>query len=208
MLKSSCNIYRTFTFYLYFFDPVQISSRLSPTMAVSLLCSLCTDPCSSVMDLRRHLGTSHNVANKKELSEHIKKSMEEQIKKKEEAGDEQEASALVVTLDQEEENEEEHLPPDFAKEEDVQKFFKLKGEKLIEAISKVEPKKVDLSLSFEEVMEKLANMKRDIDQLEIPDVEETQLKAEFEASRRTSIKKIEPKSSKPPTRTTMFLCPR
>ena len=178
-------------------------------MAVSLLCSLCTDPCSSVMDLRRHLGTSHNVANKKELSEHIKKSMEEQIKKKEEAGDEQEVTAVVVTLDQEEENEEEHLPVDFAKEEeDVQEFFKLKGEKLIEAISKVEPKEVDFSLSFEEVMEKLAGMKRDIDQLEIPDVEETQLKAEFEASRRTSIKKIEPKSSKPPTRTTMFLCPR
>ena len=177
-------------------------------MAVSLLCSLCTDPCSSVMDLRRHLGTSHNVANKKELSEHVKKSMEEQIKKKEEAGDEQEVTAVVVTLDQEEENEEEQLPVDFAKEEDVQEFFKLKGEKLIEAISKVEPKKVDFSLSFEEVMEKLANMKRDIDQLEILDVEETQLKAEFEASRRTSIKKIEPKSSMPPTRTTMFLCPR
>ena len=172
------------------------------------MCSLCTDPCSSVMDLRRHLGTSHNVANKKELSEHIKKSMEEQIKKKEEAGDEQEVTAVVVTLDQEEENEEEQLPPDFAKEEDVREFFKLKGEKLIEAISKVEPKKVDLSLSFEEVMEKLASMKRDIDQLEIPDVEETQLKAEFEASRRTSIKKTELKSSKPPTRTTMFLCPR
>ena len=177
-------------------------------MAVSLLCSLCTDPCSSVMDLRRHLGTSHNVANKKELSEHIKKSMEEQIKKKEEAGDEQEATAVVVTLDQEEENEEDQLPPDFVKEEDVREFFKLKGEKLIEAISKVEPKKLDLSLCFEEVMGKLANMKRDIDQLEILDVEEIQLKAEFEASRRTSIKKIEPKSSKPPTRTTMFLCPR
>ena len=172
------------------------------------MCSLCTDPCSSVMDLRRHLGTSHNVANKKELSEHIKKSMEEQIKKKEEAGDEQEATAVVVTLDQEEENEEEQLPPDFAKEEDVLEFFKLKGEKLIEAISKVEPKKVEFSLSFEEVMEKLASMKRDIDQLEIPDVEETQLKAEFEASRRTSIKKIEPKSSRAPTGTTMFLCPR
>ena len=121
---------------------------------------------------------------------------------------EQEATAVVVTLDQEEENEEDQLPVDFAKEEDVQEFFKLKGEKLIEAISKVEPKKVDFSLSFEEVMVKLASIKKDIDQLEIPDVEETQLKAEFEANRRTSIKKIEPKSSKPPTRTTMFLCPR
>ena len=67
-------------------------------MPASLLCSLCSDPCSSVEDLRNHLRSTHDVK-KKDLGEHIMKTMEEQIKK-------QESSAEVVTLDEDEDREE------------------------------------------------------------------------------------------------------
>ena len=144
-------------------------------MPASLLCSLCSDPCSSVEDLRNHLRSSHAV-NKKDLSEHIMKTMEEQIKK-------QESSAEVVTLDEDEEKEkgeidllenvEEQPNVNFkqpilstkavkATDEDVKEFFKLKGESVIEAMLKAEPEKLEVSLSFEEVMEKLARMKKEV----------------------------------------------
>ena len=138
-------------------------------MAASLLCSLCSDPCSSVEDLRNHLRSSHAV-NKKDLSEHIMKTMEEQIKK-------QESSAEVVTLDEDEEKEKGEIDllenVNFkqpilstkavkATDEDVKEFFKLKGESVIEAMLKAEPGKLEVSLSFEEVMEKLARMKKEV----------------------------------------------
>ena len=146
---------------------------MSFAMASSLLCSLCSDPCSSVEDLRNHLRSSHAV-NKKDLSEHIMKTMEEQIKK-------QESRAEVVTLDEDEEekgdivgNVEKKLPDNFkqptlstkaveATDEDVKEFFKLKGESVIETILKeAEPGNVEVGLSFEEVMAKLAWMKKEV----------------------------------------------
>ena len=144
-------------------------------MPASLLCSLCSDPCSSVEDLRNHLRSSHAV-NKKDLSEHIMKTMEEQIKK-------QESSAEVVTLDEDEEKEkgaidllenvEEQPSVNFkqpilstkavkATDEDVKEFFKLKGESVIEVMLKAEPGNMEVSLSFEEVMENLARMKKEV----------------------------------------------
>ena len=144
-------------------------------MPASLLCSLCSDPCSSVEDLRNHLRSSHAV-NKKDLSEHIMKTMEEQVKK-------QESSAEVVTLDEDEEKEkgaidllenvEEQPSVNFkqpilstkavkATDEDVKEFFKLKGESVIEVMLKAEPGNMEVSLSFEEVMENLARMKKEV----------------------------------------------
>ena len=153
---------------------------MSFAMPASLLCSLCSDPCSSVEDLRNHLRSSHAV-NKKDLSEHIMKTMEEQIKK-------QESRAEVVTLDEDEEkvneeekgdileNVEEKLPdidnfkqPTLstkaveATDEDVKEFFKLKGESVIETILKeAEPANMEVGLGFEEVMAKLAWMKKEV----------------------------------------------
>ena len=151
---------------------------MSFAMPASLLCSLCSDPCSSVEDLRNHLRSSHAV-NKKDLSEHIMKTMEEQIKK-------QESRAEVVTLDEDEEkvNEEEKgdilenvekkLPDNFkqptlstkaveATDEDVKEFFKVKAESFIETILKeAEPGNVEVGLGFEEVMAKLAWMKKEV----------------------------------------------
>ena len=139
---------------------------------------MCSDPCSSVEDLRNHLRSSHAV-NKKDLSEHIMKTMEEQIKK-------QESRAEVVTLDEDEEkvdeeekgdivgNVEKKLPDNFkqptlstkaveATDEDVKEFFKLKGESVIETILKeAEPANVEVGLGFEEVMAKLAWMKKEV----------------------------------------------
>ena len=154
---------------------------MSFAMPASLLCSLCSDPCSSVEDLRNHLRSSHAV-NKKDLSEHIMKTMEEQIKK-------QESRAEVVTLDEDEEkvdeeekgdivgNVEKKLPDNFkqptlstkaveATDEDVKEFFKLKGESVIETILKeAEPGNVEVGLSFEEVMAKLAWMKKEVNNI-------------------------------------------
>ena len=148
---------------------------MSFAMPASLLCSLCSDPCSSVEDLRNHLRSSHAV-NKKDLSEHIMKTMEEQIKK-------QESRAEVVTLDEDEEkvdeeekgdivgNVEKKLPDNFkqptkaveATDEDVKEFFKVKGESVIETILKeAEPGNVEVGLGFEEVMAKLAWMKKKV----------------------------------------------
>ena len=147
-------------------------------MPASLLCSLCSDPCSSVEDLRNHLRSTHDVK-KKDLGEHIMKTMEEQIKK-------QESRAEVVTLDEDEEekgdileNVEEKLPdidnfkqPTLstkaveATDEDVKEFFKLKGESVIETILKeAEPGNVEVGLSFEEVMAKLAWMKKEVNNI-------------------------------------------
>ena len=140
-------------------------------MPASLLCSLCSDPCSSVEDLRNHLRSSHAV-NKKDLSEHIMKTMEEQIKK-------QESRAEVVTLDEDEErgdileNVEEELSVNFkqptlstkaveATDEDIKQFFKLKGESVVETILKAEPGNMEVGLTFEEVMSKLARMKKEV----------------------------------------------
>ena len=98
------------------------------------------------------------------------KTMEEQIKK-------QESSAEVVTLDEDEEKEKGEIDllenVNFkqpilstkavkATDEDVKEFFKLKGESVIEAMLKAEPGKLEVSLSFEEVMEKLARMKKEV----------------------------------------------
>ena len=121
-------------------------------------------------DLRNHLRSSHEV-NKKDLSEHIMKTMEEQIKK-------QESSAEVVTLDEDEEKEkgqifEEQSPVNFkqpilsskgvkATDEDVKDFFKLKAESVIEAMLKAGHGNVEVSLSFEEVMAKLTRMKKEV----------------------------------------------
>ena len=152
---------------------------MSFAMPASLLCSLCSDPCSSVEDLRNHLRSSHAV-NKKDLSEHIMKTMEEQIKK-------QESRAEVVTLDEDEEkvdeeekgeileNVEEKLPdidnfkqPTLstkaveATEDDIKQFFKLKSESVIETILKAEPGNMEVGLTFEEVMSKLARMKKEV----------------------------------------------
>merc|ERR1712126_729618 len=88
------------------------SQPLSFAMPASLLCSLCSDPCSSVEDLRNHLRSSHAV-NKKDLSEHIMKVMEEQIKK-------QESRAEVVTLDEDEEKGEDE-DVEKGEDEDVEK---------------------------------------------------------------------------------------
>ena len=154
---------------------------MSFAMPASLLCSLCSDPCSSVEDLRNHLRSSHAV-NKKDLSEHIMKTMEEQIKK-------QESRAEVVTLDEDEEkvdeeekgdivgNVEKKLPDNFkqptlstkaveATDEDVKEFFKLKGESVIETILKeAEPANMEVGLGFEEVMAKLAWMKKEVNNI-------------------------------------------
>ena len=211
-------------------------------MPASLLCSLCSDPCSSVEDLRNHLRSTHDVK-KKDLGEHIMKTMEEQIKK-------QESSAEVVTLDEDEEkgeidnleNTKEQLPDNFkqpnaadkdfkANEEDVKEFFKLKGESVVEAMLTPGSPKVEASLSFEEVMAKLAWMKKEVrtivaiilipitkkffnyyskvSKLKIPKHAETQLKREFDARRQaTPNTETGQKSFKTPTRITMFFCPR
>ena len=140
-------------------------------MPASLLCSLCSDPCSSVEDLRNHLRSTHDVK-KKDLGEHIMKTMEEQIKK-------QESRAEVVTLDEDEErgdileNVEEELAVNFkqptlstkaveATDEDIKEFFKLKGESVVKTILKAEPGNMEVGLTFEEVMSKLARMKKEV----------------------------------------------
>ena len=147
------------------------SQPLSFAMPASLLCSLCSDPCSSVEDLRNHLRSSHAV-NKKDLSEHIMKVMEEQIKK-------QESRAEVVTLDEDEEKgededvEKEIMPENVdnfkqpskaaeATDDDVKEFFKLKGESLIETMLKAEHANVEVGLSFEEVVTMLSRMKKEV----------------------------------------------
>ena len=69
------------------------------------------------------------------------------------------------------ENVEEKLPDNFkqptkaveATDEDVKEFFKVKGESVIETILKeAEPGNVEVGLGFEEVMAKLAWMKKEV----------------------------------------------
>ena len=70
--------------------------QITLSCAMQLLCSLCSDLCSSVGDLRNHLRSSHAV-NEKDLGEYVDKSMEGHIKKQdsmdeEETPDEDEGS--------------------------------------------------------------------------------------------------------------------